>query len=152
MDVARSWVISYFGNLAGILCFMAVICGCKHPPLLPLDLLWTDRNLFLDGGVFSTGAYKAESIAFAVKKCVTPQWHQIMLRAIGGWVVPPVVRLAVLTHYDSAAANWLVCLAVFMATSSREIVSKIVAIWWPITTFVALGLDHVIANMFLIPM
>jgi formate/nitrite transporter FocA (FNT family) len=48
-------------------------------------------------------------------------------------------------------ANWLVCLAVFMSMSSREIVSKIVAIWWPIMTFVGLGMDHVIANMFLIP-
>jgi len=48
-------------------------------------------------------------------------------------------------------ANWLVCLAVFLAASSREIASKILAIWWPITTFVALGMDHVIANMFLIP-
>ena len=46
-------------------------------------------------------------------------------------------------------ANWLVCLAVFMAASSREIVSKIIAIWWPITCFVGLGMDHVIANMFL---
>ena len=35
--------------------------------------------------------------------------------------------------------------------SSREISSKIMAIWWPTFTFVALGLDHVIANMYFVP-
>ncbi|KAI4098827.1 MAG: hypothetical protein L6R37_006281 [Teloschistes peruensis] len=40
---------------------------------------------------------------------------------------------------------------VFISISSREIVSKIIAIWWPTCTFVALGLDHVVANMFFIP-
>lgn len=29
-----------------------------------------------------------------------------------------------------------------MSISAREIVSKIVAIWWPTATFVALALDH----------
>ena len=48
-------------------------------------------------------------------------------------------------------ANWLVCFAVFISISSREISSKIVIIWWPTFTFVALGLDHVIANMYSIP-
>ncbi|OQO03027.1 hypothetical protein B0A48_11311 [Cryoendolithus antarcticus] len=110
-DIAISWVMSFFGNLAGMLFFMAIIVGY--------------------GGVFSAGAYKEEAIKFAVAKAVTPHWHQIFLKAIG--------------------ANWLVCLAVFMAASSREISSKILAIWWPIMCFVGLGLDHVIANMFLVP-
>lgn len=56
-----------------------------------------------------------------------------------------------LANDDILVANWLVCLAVFMAVSSREIVSKIISIWWPIMCFVGLGMDHVIANMFLIP-
>ena len=46
-------------------------------------------------------------------------------------------------------ANWLVCFAVYISISSREIVSKIVAIWWPTFTFVALGLDHVIVGLYI---
>jgi formate/nitrite transporter FocA (FNT family) len=37
-------------------------------------------------------------------------------------------------------------MAVFLAISSREVISKIVSIWFPVMCFVGLGTDHVIAN------
>jgi hypothetical protein len=43
-------------------------------------------------------------------------------------------------------------MAVFLAISSREIISKIVSIWFPVMCFVGLGTDHVIANMYFIPL
>lgn len=111
-DVLISWVVSFFGNLAGMLFFMAIIIGY--------------------GGVLTdVAAYREQTITMAIEKAQTPGWYQIFLRAIG--------------------ANWLVCMAVFLSISSREISSKIIAIWWPTATFVALALDHVIANMFFIP-
>ena len=84
-----------------------------------------------DGGVFEIPAYRLEVINFATAKCLTPTWVQIFCRAIG--------------------ANWLVCVAVYISISSREIASKILAIWFPTFTFVALALDHVVANMYFIP-
>ena len=48
--------------------------------------------------------------------------------------------------------NWLVCMAVYMASGCTSLISKMVAIWFPISAFIALGLDHSIANMFLIPL
>lgn len=48
--------------------------------------------------------------------------------------------------------NWLVCLAVWLAIASRDIVGRIFAILFPIMTFVALGFEHCIANMYFIPM
>jgi len=48
-------------------------------------------------------------------------------------------------------ANYLVCLAVYMATFARDLASKMVAIWFPISAFIAMGLEHSIANMFIIP-
>lgn len=48
-------------------------------------------------------------------------------------------------------ANRLVCMAVWLSISAREIVSKVTATWWPTACFVALALDHVIANMYFIP-
>lgn len=85
-----------------------------------------------DGGTFSSGGYRTEAIAFATTKVVTPGWHQIFLRGI--------------------LANWLVTMAVFLSISARELISKIVAIWFPVMCFVGLGTDHVIANMFFVPM
>ncbi|RBY86925.1 formate/nitrite transporter family protein [Blastococcus sp. TF02A-26] len=47
--------------------------------------------------------------------------------------------------------NWLVCLAVWMSLSAASISGKILAIFFPIMAFVAMGFDHVVANMFFLP-
>ena len=47
--------------------------------------------------------------------------------------------------------NWLVCLGVVMAMTSNSTVGKIVAIWLPIVMFFALGFEHAVVNMFIIP-
>ncbi|WP_442601686.1 formate/nitrite transporter family protein [Paenibacillus sp. KN14-4R] len=47
--------------------------------------------------------------------------------------------------------NWLVALAVWLAYSSNDVVGKIAGIWFPTMAFVAIGFQHVVANMFLIP-
>jgi len=67
-----------------------------------------------------------------IAKAVTPAWYQIFLRGIG--------------------CNWLVCVAVWQATAAKETFSKIIATWFPIWVFVACGFDHVVANMFSLPL
>jgi formate transporter len=47
--------------------------------------------------------------------------------------------------------NWLVCLGVVLAVGSRSTIGKIAAAWLPITIFYALGFEHAVVNMFLIP-
>lgn len=47
--------------------------------------------------------------------------------------------------------NALVCLAVWLAMGGRSVFDKVVAILFPITAFVALGLEHSIANWFFLP-
>ena len=48
--------------------------------------------------------------------------------------------------------NWLVCLAVWMAVGSKDIIGKIFAIYFPIMAFVASGFEHSVANMYFVPM
>lgn len=48
--------------------------------------------------------------------------------------------------------NWLVCMAVYMASGASSLAGKMVAIFFPISAFVAIGLEHSVANMFLIPL
>ena len=47
--------------------------------------------------------------------------------------------------------NVLVCLAVWLCFSGRSVADKILAILFPITAFVALGFEHSVANMYIIP-
>lgn len=47
--------------------------------------------------------------------------------------------------------NILVCLAVWMCFAARSVSGKILAIIFPVTAFVALGFEHSIANMYLLP-
>lgn len=47
--------------------------------------------------------------------------------------------------------NTLVCLAVWLAIGARSVTDKILGILFPITAFVAMGLEHSIANWFFLP-
>src|SRR4051794_3902587 len=69
--------------------------------------------------------------AIATAKGHTETDWQIFLRAVG--------------------CNWLVCLAVWMALAAEDIGGKVLAIFFPIMAFVAMGFDHVVANMFFLP-
>jgi len=83
-------------------------------------------------GIISTEPYISYAQDFALKKAKEPEWYQIFLRGIG--------------------CNWLVCVAVWQASGAKETLSKIVAIWIPIMIFVTAAFDHVVANMFSIPL
>ena len=48
--------------------------------------------------------------------------------------------------------NWLVCLAVWIATAATTVSSKVIGVWFPIMAFVAIGFEHSVANMFFIPL
>jgi formate transporter len=51
----------------------------------------------------------------------------------------------------AVGCNWLVCLAVWLSLAADSVASKILAIFFPIMAFVAMGFDHVVANMFFLP-
>jgi formate/nitrite transporter len=47
--------------------------------------------------------------------------------------------------------NVLVCLAVWLSFAAHDVPGKVLAIIFPISAFVALGFEHSVANMYLIP-
>jgi formate/nitrite transporter len=55
------------------------------------------------------------------------------------------------TFLRAVGCNWLVCLAVWMSIASPSVSGKILALFFPIMAFVAMGFDHVVANMFFLP-
>lgn len=47
-------------------------------------------------------------------------------------------------------ANMLVCVAVMIAYSAEDVWSKVAGMWIPIFVFAVIGLEHSIANMFML--
>ena len=56
-----------------------------------------------------------------------------------------------MAFWRGVGANWLGCLAVWMATKSNTVFGKVVVSHFPIMTFVTLGMENSVANMFTIP-
>jgi len=88
--------------------------------------------LFYYSGLWKTGDYGLGATALKVANTkVSLPFSEVLWRGIG--------------------CNWLVCLAVWMAASGRQTISKVFAIFFPIMAFVTLGFEHCVANMYFIP-
>jgi formate/nitrite transporter len=97
-----------------------------------LGSLFVAYFLAVKSGVVTADPLVTERLGkIATLKGVKETEWQIFLRAVG--------------------CNWLVCLAVWMALAATDVAGKILAIFFPIMGFVAMGFDHVVANMFFIP-
>lgn len=81
-------------------------------------------------GLTETGAYLTKTVAIAEHKV-----HDTFLQAF----------------ISGIGCNWLVALAVWLSYGAKDITGKILAIWFPTMAFVAIGFQHVVANMFVIP-
>ena len=80
----------------------------------------------------TSGAMTYDRLAgIAEAKALHESNWQIFLRAVG--------------------CNWLVCLAVWVSMAADNVSGKILAIFFPVMAFVAMGFDHVVANMFFLP-
>lgn len=54
--------------------------------------------------------------------------------------------------FKGIGANTMVCLGIWQATCAEEVAGKVLALWFPVVGFVLMGLDHVIANQYFIPL
>jgi len=81
-------------------------------------------------GLTETGPYLAKTISVAEHK-LDASFLQAFISGIG--------------------CNWLVAAAVWLSYGANDMGGKIAGIWFPTMTFVAIGFQHVVANMFVIP-
>lgn len=77
------------------------------------------------------GAVGAAAVKIAAAKAALPFWQ---------------------AFFAGVLCNVLVCAAVWLALAGRTVVDKVVAIVFPISAFVAAGLEHSVANMYFIPL
>ncbi|MHC1711272.1 MAG: formate/nitrite transporter family protein [Solidesulfovibrio sp.] len=79
---------------------------------------------------FNNSLLGAFQLKMAIAKTTTP-WVQLFVRGI--------------------FCNWLVCLAVWLAFASGDVISKCLSAWIGVMTFVMSNFEHSIANMYYLP-
>jgi len=55
------------------------------------------------------------------------------------------------TLVKGVMCNWLICLAVWLCTMAKGLGGKMIGAWFPISMFVAIGFEHSVTNMFILP-
>lgn len=81
-------------------------------------------------GLTHTGVFQEQVISIAHHK-IEASWGQAIISGIG--------------------CNWFVGLALWLSYGAKDAAGKILAIWFPVMIFVAIGFQHSVANCFIIP-
>lgn len=98
-------------------------------------------------GNFAGGLFVAYFLATATGLLLNEPWRSY----ISSIAQAKCSLTFVEAFWRGVGCNWLVCLAVWLAIGSENIVGKVFAIQFPIMAFVALGFEHSVANMFFVP-
>jgi len=148
-----------FGGVFPVGLILVVIAGaelftgntaCCIPAVLSGKIRWSAcaRNWGLSYvGNFLGSLFVAFFLAYLTGLLAEPPWLDTTVSIAQAKVSQGFWQL----FFKGVGCNWLVCLAVWLAIASDDVISKIWAIWFPIMAFVALGFEHSIANMFFIP-
>jgi formate/nitrite transporter len=116
-------VLVYLGNLVGSIAFAAVIIV----------------------GPFTQGNFTAaEPNAFGLMAVTVAIGKILTYKAAGDMGL-------VSLFFSGIGCNFIVCLAVLLAMTAQDAIGKILAIWFPIMSFVVIGFEHCVANMYFLP-
>src|SRR5215211_4009670 len=113
----------------------------------------TSRELWRNWGLVYLG--NAVGALGTVGLVLLAHVHQLGEGAVGATALAIGRHKAALGFLEAVAlgvlCNALVCLAVWLAMGGRTVTDKVLAVVFPITAFVTMGLEHSIANMFFLP-
>lgn len=119
----KNWTFVYIGNFIGSLAFAAMVIVA---PFTQGNFTATEPNAF---GLLA--------VTITVGKILT-------YKAAGS--------MGFLSLFVSGiGCNFIVCLAVLLAMTAQDVIGKIAAIWFPIMSFVVIGFEHCVANMYFLP-
>ena len=71
--------------------------------------------------------------------------------AISGIAEGKVAASFGVNFIKAIGCNWMVNMAILMGTSGKTTGGRLFGLWWPIASFVVMGFEHSVANMFFIP-
>ena len=121
-------------------------------------MAWAERKITTAQLLRNWGLVYLANLIGALGTAVMVHWSHAL--ALGdGAVGESAIRMAEakvgLTFsepfFRSVLCNVLVCLAVWLCFAAHDVASKILAIVFPISAFVALGFEHSVANMYVVP-
>lgn len=119
---------------------------------------WADRRITGARLLRNWGLVYLGNFVGATATAVMVHWsgiHNLADGAVGATamgIAEAKLALAPLEAFTRGIlCNVLVCLAVWLCFAARRVAGKILAIVFPISGFVALGFEHSVANMYMIP-
>jgi len=127
-NIPKYFTISWLGNLAGSLVF----AYCIQYIDLNMDIADMAFDLNADSIKYTSGELCGRLAKKVAEKKVAKDFFQTFVKGIG--------------------CNWMVCMAVFLSSQAQDMAGKMVGIWFPISCFVAIGFEHIPANMYMIPL
>jgi formate transporter len=125
-QLTRNWILTLLGNLIGGVFFGAI--------LWVVFTNFGNTPVGTDGNAQSILA--AQIVEVAEKKVAYSQYGA------------PGLLIA---FVSGILCNWLVSLGPIFALASRSVIGKVVVLWIPFAVFFALGFEHAIVNMFVLP-
>jgi formate/nitrite transporter len=149
----------YLQGLVGLPMALTIILVCGAE-------LWTGNTMFMAAGYFGGKVTKedvATNWAYSYLGNIIGTTLMALICVAGGCLAGPSVETskAVSIAFTSLSpmacflkgivANAIVCCAIAIATASRDLIGKIFGVLLLVPAFVSMGMQHSIANMFLIP-
>jgi formate/nitrite transporter FocA (FNT family) len=151
------WSVIILGILAGAFIAFGAQLATRMGAMITFD---KGISTLVFGSVFSVGLmlvviagaelFTGNNLMFMSVLAGEAKFGQML----GKWVIVFIANFIgsiLIAWFRAIMCNWLVCLAVWLALASHDIVGKIFGIFFPIMAFVASGFEHSIANMYFIP-
>merc|ERR1719238_2282616 len=134
-----------------------IILGAFGLPFGLFMTLMTGAELFTGNtALVSMAAYEGEATTDQVAKSWVMSYLGNFVGSVGlAFLVSAGAKTSLpfmKAFVRGILCNWLVCMGVYMASMAKDVAGKMVAIRFPISAFVTLGLEHSVANMFIIPL
>jgi formate transporter len=165
------------GNLGGISVASPGIAKMAFAALFPINLLLivsTSGQLFtgnsatvtaarFEGFVSSRDMWKSFAISLTgnIIGCALFAKAAMIAQVMNAGATDLAIKTAITkcctlglgaTFMRAVMCNWMVSMAVFLATAANDLTGKMLGCYLPISTFVGIGLEHSIANLFILPL
>lgn len=123
----------------------ATVAAAKFEGFVSWNNLWSSWALSLTGNIVGCILFAAATLWGQI---LNPGATDLVLKTCaakcGATFIPTIVR--------AIMCNWMVSMAIFLAGAANDMAGKMVGIWFPISTFVGIGLEHSVANLYLLPL
>lgn len=123
----------------------ATVAAAKYEGFVSWKDLWSNWALSLTGNIVGCSLFAAATmLAEVLNPGASALCIKTALGKCSAGFIPTLMR--------AIMCNWMVSMAVFLSSAANDLTGKMVGCWFPISTFVGIGLEHSIANLYILPL